>query len=176
MSQPLIPIVRCLYNRGYCELDVSQECRDKYKELFLEDLPEEINCCRSNQNLIKVIHLLGVEACSGPRTALRIDWIPQEMEEYLIVNDYDGQETISIDYNEAYANVLHDLMKHNCECTRQTNYLMGEGWSDAAQCDCIPQDAREKYQRITYIREKMRGLPRRKINELPDTNVFIYEL
>jgi hypothetical protein len=33
-NQPLIHIVKFLYNDGYASIDVSQECRDKYKELY----------------------------------------------------------------------------------------------------------------------------------------------
>lgn len=141
---------------------IMEECRDKYKELYQEELGEDINCCRTDQKLIKVIQLLGVENCSGSRTALRVDWIPQEMEEYLVVHDYDGQKTISIDYNEAYANILHTIFK-NDNCLYDESYSMLE-------------EEYKKYKRITYIREKMRTLPRRKINEMPDTMIFTYDL
>lgn len=156
-----IYINRCLYNNGYGELDVSQECRDKYKELYQVDLDEDINCCRTDQNLINVIDILGLEKCSGPtiNIRLRLEWIPKEMEEYLVVTDYDGQETIYIDYNEAYTKVLHTIFKND---------------------DCVSYAMLEKeyknYQRITYIREKMRTLPRRYSKEMPDINIFSYNI
>ena len=60
-QQALIPLVKYLYNTGYAEIDVSQECRDKYKELYHVDLDEDINCCRTDQNIINVIDILGLE-------------------------------------------------------------------------------------------------------------------
>ena len=174
-----IYIVRCLYNNGYGELDVSQECRDKYKELYHVDLDEDINCCRTDQNIINVIDILGLEKCSGPtiNIRLRIEWIPKEMEEYLVVTNYDGQETIYIDYNEAYTKVLHNLMKHNCHGSRNLNSsVMSSVWSSCEQCNCIPKDAYDKYERINYIKEKMRNLPRRNSKEMPDATIFSYEL
>lgn len=51
-QRALIRIVRCIYNGGFCELDVSQECQNKYKELYQEELGEDINCCRTDQKLI----------------------------------------------------------------------------------------------------------------------------
>ena len=82
-EQDKIVLVKYLYNDGYGEIDVSQECRDKYKELFLEDLSEDIMGCRSNQNLIKVFELLGSDKCSGSPACIRlsVQWIPKEMEE-----------------------------------------------------------------------------------------------
>ena len=177
-QQDKIGLVKYLYNDGYGEIDVSQECRDKYKELFLEDLPEDIMGCRSNQNLIKVFELLGSDKCSGSPSCIRlsVQWIPKEMEEYISIYNYDGQETVSIDYNEAYSVVLHELMKHNCHGTNNLQYVMSSCWSSSVHCDCIPKDAREKYQRITYIKEKMRALPRRYSKEMPDAMIFSYEL
>lgn len=176
-QQALIPLIKYLYNSGYAGIDVSQECRDKYKELFQEELDKDITGCRTNPKLIKVFELLGSEKCSGSPSCIRLDvrWIAKEMEEYIAIYDYDGQENVYTDYNNAYADVLHELMKHNCECTRQLNYAMSACWSSAEQCDCIPQDAVVKYQRINYIKEKMNVLHTRKINETPDVNVFSYD-
>jgi hypothetical protein len=171
-----IAIIMCMYNGGCNELYVSQECCDKYKELFQVDLKQDIDCCRTDQNLIKVIHLLGIEVCNGPRTTLRMDWIPKEMEEYLVIQKYDGPETIYIDYNEAYTKVLHDLMKHNCHGINKLNDVMSNSWSSCDQCDCIPKDAYDKYHRISYIEEKMRCLPKRYSKEMPDINIFSYNL
>lgn len=51
-----ITIIKCLLNSGFGELDVSQECRDKYKDLYQVEL--DINCCRTDQNLINVIDIV----------------------------------------------------------------------------------------------------------------------
>lgn len=173
-QQALIPIIKYLYNSGYAEIDVSQECRDTYKKLYNETLEEDIGCCRTNPKLIHVVELLGSDKCSGSPSCIRLDvrWIAKELEPYIAINDYDGQENVYTDYNIAYADVLHELMKHNCECTRQLNYAMSNCWSSAEQCDCIPHDAVQKYQRINYIKSKMNSLLTRNINEPPDTNVF----
>jgi len=173
-KQDKIVLVKYLYNDGYGEIDISQECRDKYKELFLEELDKDVMGCRSNQNLIKVFELLGSDKCSGSPSCIRlsVQWIPKELEEYISIYNYDGQESVSIDYNEAYAVVLHELMKHNCHGTNNLQYVMSSCWSSSVHCDCIPKDAREKYQRITYINEKMRGVPRRYSKEMLDTMIF----
>jgi len=173
-KQDKIVLVKYLYNDGYGEIDISQECRDKYKELFLEELDKDVMGCRSNQNLIKVFELLGSDKCSGSPSCIRlsVQWIPKELEEYISIYNYDGQESVSIDYNEAYAVVLHKLMKHNCHGTNNLQYVMSSCWSSSVHCDCIPKDAREKYQRITYINEKMRGVPRRYSKEMLDTMIF----
>lgn len=52
---------------------------------------------------------------------------------------------------------------------------MSSVWSSSDQCDCIPNDVYNKYQRITYIKEKMKSLQRRKGKEIPDTNIFSYK-
>ena len=57
-KQALIPLIKYLYNAGYADIDVSQECRDKYKELYNEELDKDIMGCRTNPKLIKVFELL----------------------------------------------------------------------------------------------------------------------
>jgi hypothetical protein len=177
-QQALIPLIKYLYNTGYAEIDVSQECRDKYKELYNEKLDEDIMGCRTNPKLIKVFELLGSKKCSGSPSCIRlaVRWIAKEMEPYIAIYDYDGQENVYTDYNNAFADVLHELMKHNCECTRQFNFAMSGVGSSVEQCDCIPQDAVQKYQRINYIKSKMNMLHTRKINEAPDATIFSYEI
>ena len=154
-NQSLIHIVKFIYNDGYASIDVSQECRDKYKELYSEELDKDIMGCRTNPRLIKVFELLGYDKCSGSPSCIRLEvmWIPKELEKHIGIRDYDGMENVYVDYNSAYAEILHLLMKHNCN---------------------LPKEAYEKYQRINYIKEKMVCLRTREINETPDTSIFTY--
>lgn len=113
MSQPIIKLCKCLYNAGYCEFNISQVCRDKYKELYNETLDEYVEGERMNNNLIKVIELLGIDKCNGPResTRLAITLLPEELIDYVTIDDYDGRETVYINYNEAYSELLANIMK-----------------------------------------------------------------
>jgi len=130
--QPIIKLCKYLYNAGYSDFCISDECREKYTELFNEPLAENIEGERMNQNLIKVIELLGFDKCKGTRksTRLAIDLLPAELTDYIQIHDYDGQESVYISYDEAYSNLLAQVMKEGV----------------------ISDENKIKYERINYIR------------------------
>ena len=156
-----IKLIRCLYNKYYGEIDVSQECRDKYKEIHNEKLIEDILFCRADPKLIKVVDIIGLErASSGKSCSLGYELIPQELEEYINIDFYDGRETIYINYNEAYANVLHEIMERNIRGHYKDVLQYGiSNWD----CSCISEKLINKYKRISYIKNKM--------NELVEDNI-----
>ena len=131
-NQPIIKLCKYLYNAGYCEFSISDECREKYKELYGEELAKDIEGERMNPNLIKVIELLGFDKCKGTRksTRLAIDLLPEELTDYIQIHDYDGQESVYISYDEAYSNLLAQVMKEGV----------------------ISDENKAKYERINYIR------------------------
>lgn len=156
-----IKLIRCLYNKGYGEINVSQECRDKYKEFHKEELIEDILFCRADTKLIKVVDIIGLEkASNGKSCCLGYELIPQELEEYINIDFYGEQETIYINYNQAYANVLHEIMERNIRVQYKDVLQYGiSNWD----CNCISEKLVNKYKRITYIKNKM--------NELVENNI-----
>ena len=159
MSQPKIKLVKFLYNNWYGSMKVSNLCHQKYKELYNEKLNEsdDIEFNRTNEKVLNVINLIGINQCRiFPSNGLSIEYIPEELEEYVDIDEYDGKETISINYDLAFSEILHTIMN---------NYNEGEP-------TFIPDSNYIKYNRIKYIRVMMLS---HNLKDNIDPNIFILD-
>lgn len=164
MSQPKIKLVKFLYNNWYGSIKVSNLCREKYKELYNEELNNEelnelddIEFNRTNNKLLNVINILGLKECRfNPLNGLSIIYVPEELDEYVDIDEYDGKETISINYNLAFSDILHSIMNNYNEC----------------EPTFIPDSEYVKYNRIKYIRSVMRVY---NFKDIIDPNIFILD-
>jgi hypothetical protein len=60
---------------------------------------------------ITLWHEKGSEWCSGPGSALELRQLPAAFEHYWIIDEYGGSETVHVNVQEAFADILHDYME-----------------------------------------------------------------
>jgi hypothetical protein len=98
-------------------LIITEKCWDTYKEKYGEEFTYEhkknswnnkINNDYSiNPKLIKLVEEIGVKECSGLATTLEIQLIPEALKDYIEVIYDKGIKIVSINYDKAFANILH---------------------------------------------------------------------
>mmetsp|Transcript_7170 Transcript_7170/g.6436 ORF Transcript_7170/g.6436 Transcript_7170/m.6436 type:complete len:153 (+) Transcript_7170:46-504(+) len=114
-----IKMIKVLYDDSFGApgLDFSSEFYEEYEKQ--KDNHSDPFDWRTDPLIIKIYEKLGSERCSKSRIN-SIDnkiyhdnvthkFIPEEMREFFKVNDYDGQESIQLDFNAAYVNILMDV-------------------------------------------------------------------
>lgn len=109
---PKIYLIKCLYNEKYGGFGFSNKFCKTYNELYDEPLSNEYTLNnRYNPKIIRVFELLGSKQSSGDYASLVTEYIPEELSKYVKISDYDGRESVSIDFKEAYSNLLFEIMK-----------------------------------------------------------------
>jgi len=153
-----IKLIKHLYDiyRCYDAFDVPPKCRVKYTELYNEELPKVLSSYATDSKLIKVVELMGIKNCfsSNPQLILSIGLVPEELKYYILVNA-NRKRGLTIDYDKAYADILHKQIL-DCESGEISDGL-------------LVNSVYEQYMRIKYIEEKMLDF----IYEKPlDTSIF----
>jgi hypothetical protein len=141
---PLVSLIKCLYTTSsYINpLKFSNICYEVYKERYGEDLEYKGNCYTTNPTLIKLVEEIGLEVCSGNHYKdLAIQLIPEALKDYIEVIFDKGIKIVSINYDKAFANILHKekLSYEKFEYNKGQQLL----------------DIYNKYYRIAHIKEKM---------------------
>jgi len=144
-------------------LRVSDTCYEVYKERYGEDLENKGNSYTTNPNLIKVVEEIGLEKCScGYLTTFAIQLIPEALKDYIEVIFDKGIKIVSINYNSAFANILHK------EKSSYENYT----YNNAQQL----LDIYRQYYRIAHIKknvdEIMDELTTQKYVKVYDKKIF----
>jgi len=142
---PPISLIKCLYNTNFAinPLYISDKCYYAYKERYGEELGQYNykNGYTTNQKLITLVEELGLEECNGTYTDLAIQLIPEALKDYIEVIFDKGVKIVSINYDEAFANILHSdksaYAKHTYNYSQQLVFIY------------------EKYYRIEHIKEKV---------------------
>jgi hypothetical protein len=143
INQSSINLIKCLYNIcSYSDpLYLSEICCDTYQEIYGEKIEFDKLKYSFNQKLIKVIEELGFDKCNGMSTFLAIQLVPEELKEYIDVKFDKGIKIVDIDYDKAFANILHTELsyyeKFQYSREMQLDYIYGQ------------------YNRIAFIKEKM---------------------
>jgi hypothetical protein len=107
-------MVRVLYNKTYGGFSFSEEFLTKYKEMFETDLDGGgfFECYdRSDEKILEVFDILGVEKSSGKHCKLGVVDIMENLIGYMSIDEYDGKERVYIDYQDAFSQLLDDIMK-----------------------------------------------------------------
>ena len=156
--QPIL-LIKCLYNASsYMNpLRFSDTCYEVYKERYGEDLEYKGNSYTINPKLIKVVEELGLEECNGTYTDLAIQHVPEALQDYIEVIFDKGIKIVSINYDKAFANILH------------TQKLIYEDYTYSYSTQLL--DIYRKYYRIAHIKEKVDEI----MDELTTKNYFEYE-
>ena len=105
--------IRILYNDCYGGFSFSPELEAAYKERTGRSLPNKYMgpaSVRCDPVVLELFERLGSERASGMHSVLAVREIPALFEHYWSIEDYDGNETVQVDVNEAYADALHLFM------------------------------------------------------------------
>lgn len=142
---PPISLIKCLYNTNSAisPLYISNKCYDAYKERYGEELGlyNYKNGYTTNLKLITLVEELGLEECNGTYTDLTIQLVPEALQDYIEVIFDKGIKIVSINYDKAFANILH---------TEKSIY---ENYTYSYSTQLL--DIYRKYYRIAHIKEKV---------------------
>lgn len=138
-QQPFCPFIKCLYNSSSytTPLRISDKCFNIYAERYGVEFEYIGKAYSIDTKLIALVEELGLEQCSGHGTFLECQLVPEELKEYIDVRFVEGIKIADINYDKAYAAILH---KQIVDCEISDGLLMNSIY--------------KQYNRIKYIREK----------------------
>lgn len=110
--------IKILYNDSYdADFGFSEELEAAYKARTGREINTTTRLYRIGADSVRrdpvaiaLVEELGVERASAPGAYLQIREIPAMFERYWSVEASFGTESINVDVNEAFADVLHDYM------------------------------------------------------------------
>ena len=142
-NQPFIPLIKYLYNSSSytTPLRISDICFNAYAERYGVEFEYIGKAYSVDTKLIALVEELGLEQCSGHGTILECQSVPEELKEYIDVKFVQGIKEACIDYNKAYADILHKQIV-DCESGKISDGL-------------LMNSVYKQYQRIKYIHEQM---------------------
>ena len=144
MNQEPIPLIKCLYNKStHSPLRLSDKCLYAYKDLYDEELNYNGKHFSIDPKIINLVEEVGLEKSGGFATYLAFQLVPKELKEYIVVGFVEGTKKVHIDYDKAYASILHKEHKEH-------EYYENGDITDSQLLQLIFQ----RYERIAYIREK----------------------
>ena len=147
-NQPLIPLSKCLFNKDTDSnrLGISDKCFDAYTRRYKQELNYNYKKNYSvDTKLIALVEELGLGECGA---LLAFQFVPEELKEYIEVGWRVGERIVNINYDKAYADILH---KQIVDCKISDGLLMYK-----------------QYYRINYIKEKYDEL----MTQANDDNVY----
>ena len=108
---PPISLIKCLYTTSsYINpLRFSNTFYEVYKQRYGEELGlyNYKNGYTTNPKLITLVEELGLEECNGTYTDLAIQLVPEALTDYIEIIFEKGIKIVSINYDKAFANILH---------------------------------------------------------------------
>ena len=156
-NQPLIPLSKCLFNRD-CDsnrLGISEKCFDAYTRRYKQELNYNYKKNYSiDTKLIALVEELGLGECGASRALLAFQFVPEELKEYIEVGWRVGERIVNINYDKAYADILHKQIV-DCESGKISDGLLMNA-------------VHKQYYRINYIKEKYEEL----MTQANDDNVY----
>lgn len=107
--------IKILYNNCYGGFGFSEEFEAAYKERTGKNINHYIVICvsksiRTDPIAIDLFEKLGSERASAENASLKVREISALFERYWTIEDYCGDETVHVNINEAYADILHHYM------------------------------------------------------------------
>ena len=140
-QQPFCPFIKCLFNSSSytTPLRISDICFNAYAEKYGVEFEYIGKAYSIDTKLIALVEELGEEQCSGHGTFLECQSVPEELKDYIDVKFVEGIKEAYINYDKAYADILHKQIV-DCES--------GE------ICDgLLMNSVYKQYNRIIYIQE-----------------------
>jgi hypothetical protein len=109
-----INVLKVIINRTKGMYNYSSDFYKKYEELYGEyNYDEKSLESHINNKIITVFELLGPIKSSSILSHLQIVCVPEEMKNYLEIKVKDGYESIKVNYNKAYRELLFYIMNDN---------------------------------------------------------------
>ena len=140
-NQPFCPLIKCLYNSSSytTPLRISDTCFNAYAERYGIEFEYNGKAYSIDTRLLALVEELGLEQCSGHGTFLECQSVPEELKDYIVVRFDEGIKIASINYDKAYADILHKQIV-DCE-------------SDELSDGLLMNSVYKQYHRIKYIQE-----------------------
>lgn len=107
-EEELIPV---LYNSQYGGFGFSDEVVRLYKERTNKDI-DYIYCERTDKILIDLCLKLGDKA-NNKYCTLKVEYIPKKYEKYIQIREYDGLESVCIDYKSYKMDKIKEICNNN---------------------------------------------------------------
>lgn len=139
--KPPIKLIKCLYNINSTSdsLCISDNCFNIYAEKYDKELNYDGKKYSIDKHLIALVEELGLQKSSGFGTNLALQLVPEELKNYIDVQFAKGNKIVYIDYDKAYANILH----------KEYEYYKNGDVTDSQLLQLIY----ERYERIKYIKK-----------------------
>jgi len=105
--------IKILYNDCYGGFGFSEEFKAAYKERTGRDATtfnQLFRAVRADPIAVELFERLGSARASGENASLSVREIPALFERYWTIEEYDGNEWVHVNVNEAYADLLHQYM------------------------------------------------------------------
>ena len=146
MNQEPIPLIKCLYNKStHSPLRLSDKYLYAYKDLYDEEPRINYNGKHFSidPKIINLVEEVGLEKSGGFAAYLAFQLVPKELKEYIVVGFVEGTKKVHIDYDKAYASILHKEHKEH-------EYYENGDITDSQLLQLIFQ----RYERYKYIQVK----------------------
>jgi hypothetical protein len=117
-SQQYQTMIKILYNNCYGGFNLSKAFKEEYhqrtgKEVsrnataFWHRGPDSFRC---DPIAVAIVDEFGGEWSSGLNSAIEIREIPTAFARYWDITEYDGEESVTVNITDAYADILHGFM------------------------------------------------------------------
>lgn len=113
MTSPAPTTIKILYNDCYGGFGFSEEYAAAYKERTgreVNTFSQLFRAIRADPVAVELFERLGAKRASGENASLSVREIPALFERYWTIEEYDGNEWVYVNVNEAYADLLHQYM------------------------------------------------------------------
>jgi hypothetical protein len=118
--------IEVLYNNCYGGWGVSNKAKDLYKLRKMNNSINDYLSKRSDPILIQIYHELGDEF-DQKYSKTAIEKIPKKYEKYYFISEYDGLETVEIDYTKYKLDNLYSkikiILQHNYDNNTKINEI-----------------------------------------------------
>lgn len=110
--------IKILYNNCYGGFNLSKAFKEEYQRRTGKAVGRDIlafyyrgpDSFRCNPIAVAIVEEFGCEWSSGLNSAIEIREIPAVFARYWEITEYDGEETVHANVEEAYADILHSYM------------------------------------------------------------------
>jgi hypothetical protein len=111
--------IEVLYNYCYGGFNPSEKAKELYIEKMLEidknfDTENFVMYLvdRDDPILIEIFYQLGVEKFSGSYSRIKSQKIPKKFKDCFDIGEYDGKESVTIDYRKYKLDRIRDILKN----------------------------------------------------------------
>ena len=111
--------IEILYNAYYGGFSYSDEFVELYNKTYNANINWFDEYLRYDPKIIEVYKLLGMERSSGVGSKLELIKIPKLLEDSIIINEYDGWESVSVLLDISFSNNVYKAMM-NDSCNLET--------------------------------------------------------